>query len=92
MATTSFRQIISATGPATYTVPVGKRAVFSAFSKNTGANSTICIIQGVEITYFWAPAANAPPNIMKPLTADAGEVISASGPESYSIVGLLFDA
>lgn len=90
MARTAFRANINPTTPTTYTVPAGKQAIFTAFTRATGADSTTVIIAGVSVITLLA-VGTVEASKANPLTADAGEVISAGGAASYTIVGLLFD-
>lgn len=84
----SFRAKLEHNG--TYTVPAGFRAEFTA---NCLYGPTEVRIQGVPVGFMHhssIPAGDYP-NQIKPLTAQAGEVISCNGAaSSFAIVGLLF--
>lgn len=87
MATASFSATVNTTGPLTYTVPVGKIAVFAGFPVVQGANSINIFINSVQVG-----AASASTEVVKPLSANAGDVVSVTGTGSLGLNGLLKDA
>ena len=79
-----------------YTVPAGKLFIGRACSSNTFSSASF-YVNGVFAGLVWGNGNSGAPRDLRPIAANAGDVISAVGPGGQSVAalslnGLLYDA